>query len=215
VIDSLQLLERLLARYGPQCWWPGGDEPFEVMVGALLVQRTAWTNAERAIDRLRAAGLLHSDALSEVTMPRLRRYIRPVGFYNVKATRLRRLARYVRGLGGVDQLARMSSPALRESLLRLDGVGPETADAILLYAFERPACVIDDYTRRLFTRLVGCAKELPDVEIRGRVLDGLASSRQLNEFHALVIEHGKRYCRKAPDCRDCCLVSHCAFGRAA
>lgn len=203
------LYERLLSVYGPQGWWPAND-PFEVMVGAVLVQQTSWSSVEKAIAALRAAGRLHWMPLASTPLARLETLIRPVGFYRVKARRLRGLAEFVGGAGGIDALTRRSSPELRNALLGLPGVGEETADAMLLYAFERPAGVIDAYTRQLFSRFAGAAAA--DTELRAAVLAALTSVRELNEFHALVVEHGKRHCGKTPSCEACCLQARCAQG---
>lgn len=199
--------ERLTTRYGAQHWWPAED-PFEVMVGAVLVQRTSWRNASQAVDRLRVAGCLDFAKLAAAKEPWLREIVKPAGFYNSKARRLIVLARFVSQAGGIDALGKLATSELRRRLLGLEGIGEETADAILLYAFERPVCVVDAYLRRWHARMSG--ETVDDEGLRQRVLSDLPTAREQNELHALIVEHGKRHCRKTPDCIDCCLREECA-----
>jgi endonuclease III related protein len=207
------VLSVLLDAYGPQHWWPAA-EPFEVMVGAVLVQQTSWNSAERAIAALRDAGLLDARALAVIDSTELERLIRPAGFFRVKARRLRRLAAFIRDTGGLERLNDLPTEALRSALLGLDGIGAETADAMLLYAFGRPAAVIDAYTRRLIARLDGTDTPPSDDVIRHRMLSAVADDVDaLNELHALIVEHGKRVCGNTPSCADCVLVRRCRFGR--
>jgi endonuclease III related protein len=203
-----ELFERMLDRYGPQQWWPAEDE-FEVMVGAVLVQRTAWRNAELAIAALRAAQLLDPVTLSETPPERIAGLIRSAGFYRRKAPLLVRIASFVLDGGGVPCLADLDTASLRERLLAIDGIGPETADAILLYAFHRPVFVIDTYALRLFERLQGVTRIASPAELRDRVIASLPRSARLNEFHALIVEHGKRHCRARPECVGCCVRNLC------
>ncbi len=148
--SELERIYRLLfACYGPQHWWPG-DSPFEIMVGAVLTQNTAWSNVEQAIDNLKAVGLLELGSMRQASHAELAELIRPVGYFNVKAKRLLQLCRFLTESDGLERLA---DGELRERLLSVYGIGPETADDILLYAFNRPVFVIDAYTRRLFARL--------------------------------------------------------------
>jgi endonuclease III related protein len=212
VLDVPRLFDTLFSSYGPQRWWPA-EHRFEVMVGALLVQRTSWTNAARAIERLRAAGLLDHGALAKIDEESLQRSIRSAGFHRAKAPRLRRLAKFVASAGGMKGLSERSTEELRHALLAIDGIGEETADAILLYAFDRPVAVVDEYTRRVFDRVSGTAKHYTDVQIRAAITGAVKETEQLNELHALIAEHGKRSCRKTPVCSTCCLTSWCAFSR--
>ncbi len=200
---------RLLARHGPQHWWPG-DSPFEIMVGAVLTQNTAWINVERAIANLIVNDALDPATLLAVDVDRLAEWLRPSGYFNVKARRLRNFCRWYRDGGEYAVLMQQDTATLRQALLTINGVGPETADDILLYAFERPVFVIDAYTRRLFTRLGlieggegyetlrhACERALgPDVAL-------------FNEYHALIVVHAKYHCRVRPQCRDCCLRRLC------
>lgn len=204
---------RLRAQHGAQDgWWPA-DDSFEVMVGALLVQRTNWRNAAAAIERLKAERCLTAERLERIDIETLGALIKPAGFYRVKAARLKRLARFVVAAGGLDELRAQPTPALRQQLLELPGVGPETADAILGYAFDRPVLVVDTYTRRLFARLRHPSAAPSDTELKRDAEAALGTTDALNEFHALIIEHGQRYCGAQPRCGPCSLISICGSGQ--
>ncbi|MCU7852026.1 MAG: endonuclease III domain-containing protein [Candidatus Thiodiazotropha sp. (ex Monitilora ramsayi)] len=213
VIPGRVLLEaiyrQLFDRYGPQHWWPA-QTPFEVMVGAVLTQNTAWTNVERAIENLRRADLLDPAAISAVKQPALAEYLRPAGYFNVKAKRLQALSRFLLNRPGLEQL---ETAELRQQLLSIHGIGPETADDILLYAFRRPVFVIDAYTRRLFGRL-GVMDEMASYEVLSRGFESaLRPDAQLfNEYHALIVVHAKHICRSKPSCETCCLRQRCEYG---
>jgi len=203
------LYRTLLGQHGPQHWWPG-DTPFEVMVGAVLTQNTAWINVERAIARLKQAECLSPEAILACQPARLAKLIRSAGYFNVKARRLREFCTWYRAAGKLQRLRYWPTARLRAALLAVDGVGPETADDILLYAFNRPVFVIDAYTRRTFARLgfiIG--DERYDV-IRGRFEEALGADMPLfKEYHALIVIHGKDVCRSKPRCGDCSLASRC------
>lgn len=203
---------KLYRQHGPQHWWPG-ETPFEVMVGALLTQNTAWSNVEKAVVNLRAARLLDAAAITRARPARLARLLTPSGYFNVKARRLHSLCAWYVEQGGFEALNRRDTPRLRAELLALHGIGPETADDILLYAFERPVFVIDAYTRRLFKRLGLIAGDETYEVLRAgaerrlsRVADRIAL---FNEFHALIVAHAKDICRPRPRCALCCLVRSC------
>ena len=204
--ELLEIYRNLYACYGPQSWWPG-DSPFEVMLGAVLTQNTAWTNVERAIDNLKAAGLLDLQSLLRTPEAELARYIRPAGYFNVKARRLLSLCCF---LAEHQALTDLNDHELRERLLAVHGIGPETADDILLYAFERPVFVIDAYTRRLFSRL-GLVEPNAGYEgLRRGFERALGPDVPLyNEYHALIVRHAKEVCRTRPACENCCLRSIC------
>lgn len=207
---------RLYRHYGPQHWWPG-DSAFEIMVGAVLTQNTAWVNVERAIANLKAAGALSPQAIHATPARRLAAWLRPSGYFNVKARRLRALCAWLLQAGGVSRLRRMATPPLRAALLAVHGVGPETADDILLYGFDRPVFVIDAYTRRLFRRL-GLVQGRESYEtLRARFEQALAPDPGLyNEYHALIVRHAKQVCRTRPRCGACCLADRCpARGKEA
>lgn len=206
---SLQTLyHRLFDHYGPQHWWPA-DSPFEVMVGAVLTQNTAWTNVERAINNLRSAGLLDPVAMAELSADQLAEQIRPSGYFNLKARRLQALCDWL--LAGLSPQA-MNTSQLRESLLGVHGVGPETADDILLYAYERPVFVIDAYTRRLCGRLSLLDGDLPYETLRALFEQALPGEAALfNEYHALIDHHAKLVCRPKPRCSACFLRPACPW----
>lgn len=200
---------RLDAAWGPQHWWPG-ETPLEIMLGAVLTQNTAWSNVERAIANLKAAGALSVEALLALPPDELAALIRPAGYFNVKARRLRALLEWLRLHGGVDALAGWPTERLRAGLLSVHGVGPETADDILLYAFGRPVFVIDAYTRRILGR-VGLVEPKADYEaLRARIEAELGPDAPLfNQFHALIVVHGKEVCRPKPRCGRCVLAGDC------
>ncbi len=202
----------LLEYHGPQDWWPASDA-FEVIVGALLVQRTSWASVEDAIGLLRRHKLLSPEELYRAPLELIETCIRSVGFYRTKAARVRALAGFVMDEGGIAAFERVDTPALRRTLLGLEGVGPETADAILLYAFDRPAVVVDEYLRRLVKRLSAAATR--DTDLRRWVSRDLAGDvGRLNELHALVVAHGRETCSRIPSCSECVLLTACRTGIA-
>ncbi|MEQ8662095.1 MAG: endonuclease [Gammaproteobacteria bacterium] len=206
---------RLLGVHGPQGWWPG-ESRFEIIVGALLIQRTNWRNAERALARLRAAGVLAQEALATLAPDALAELVRPAGFYRQKAARLGALSRWLVDQGGCDALAALDDATLRAAWLGRPGVGPETADAIVLYAYERPSFVVDAYARRLFARLGLVRGDEPYEVLRGALEAALAAdSAYYNEFHALIVAHGKARCGTRPRCDGCTLAAGCAHARRA
>jgi len=221
----LPVFDHLLSHHGPQRWWPG-DTPFEVMVGAVLTQNTSWTNVEKAIANLKSHRLLDPEAILSSPPAVLARHLKPVGYFNVKAQRLRNFCRWYLEQGGYRRLSRRTTTALRRGLLSVNGVGRETADDILLYAFQRDVFVIDAYTRRIFSRLglVGGDEDYDTLRLhieenikRERYSKGSAGEagerrsriRIYNEFHALIVNHGKDFCRTRPRCGQCCLNSRC------
>lgn len=207
--------ERLHRHHGPQHWWPG-DTPFEIMVGAVLTQNTAWRNVERAISNLSAARCLDARRIIHLPLKRLAELLRPAGYFNVKARRLRHFCEWLLARGGVSALAAMDTHALRHDLLAVHGVGPETTDDILLYALHRPVFVIDAYTRRLFSRL-GLIKGDESYEtLRAEIEKALGPEVRLyNEYHALIVHHAKEVCRTRPRCEVCCLRRICPSRRRA
>jgi endonuclease-3 related protein len=219
----------LLDAYGPQHWWPA-EGPFEVMVGAVLTQNTAWVNVERGLERLtaRLGGPAHlaSEAILALPEAELAECLRPVGYFNVKARRLRSFCAAYLEAGGLEGLSRLDTAALRHRLLAIHGVGPETADDMVLYAFHRPVFVVDAYTRRLGERLglLGGSSQRRSASSIPGVVDGQsgyetvrhAFERALgpdvplfNEYHALIVRHAKEVCRTKPHCADCCLRHLC------
>jgi endonuclease-3 related protein len=201
--------DRLLTAFGPQHWWPG-ESPFEVLVGAVLVQNTSWKNVERAIANLRDAGLMSPRALYELPPDELAELIRPAGYFQVKTKRLRHLLKFVLDEydGSLDAMFQMSLPTLREKLLAVHGIGPETADAILLYAGGLPTFVVDTYTHRVLARHGWIGYEAGYDEIKDYFESNLPQDAPLfNEFHALLVRVGKDFCRRtAPKCEQCPLA---------
>ena len=211
-----EVFRRLFDAFGPQHWWPG-ETPFEVMVGAILVQNTAWTNVERAIAALKASGGFAPGELAARPPEELAARIRPVGYFNVKARRLRAyLDWYLSRFGGeVASMRLVETTALRRELLGVHGVGPETADSILLYALERPAFVVDAYTRRVFVRIGLVEAGLGYDALQRCFTESLPVDVPLyNEYHALIVALGKDICRPKPRCDACPLAAACAYGRS-
>ena len=206
------LYHQLLDAYGPQHWWPA-DDAFEMMIGAILIQHTAWPNASRAIDNLRHAGLLAPKPLAGTGLERLTRLIRPAGVYRVKAKRLHAFVHWYLSRGEHPALRALPTSELRRALLSVHGIGPETADDILVYAFNRPVFVVDAYARRLFARYGVSRGDERYHELKAKVEAGLpGDAAVLGEFHALIVEHGKRSCRPKPLCAACSLRRSCAWG---
>jgi endonuclease III related protein len=214
----MDVYQRLFEHFGPQHWWPG-DEPFEVMVGAVLTQSAAWSNVEKGISALKKAGVLSPRSLRNLPLEELAGLIHPCGYYNAKAVKLRALSEWI-GVTFQDDLAKMAAfetAALRALLLEVHGIGEETADSILLYACNKPVFVIDAYTRRIIDRLgVSPAGVAPAGRRYGDYqrlfMEGLPSDERLfNEYHALFVAQGKNNCRKKPLCGGCCLGSLCCF----
>jgi endonuclease-3 related protein len=205
----LQVFDLLLASYGRQQWWPG-DTPFEIMLGAILTQNTAWSNVERAIANLKDSGVLHQQGIHNLPTEELAQLIRPSGYYNQKAKRLHNLCRFLEENGGEDGLRKIDTATLRDMLLSINGVGAETADDILLYALERPVFVVDAYTRRIFSRIGMLQGDEGYEDIRSGFEQVLGPDREVyNEYHALIVLHGKETCKTKPHCDQCSLKGIC------
>ncbi len=204
-----EIYHRLYDRFGPQHWWPARDGPFEVMVGAILTQNTNWTNVSRAIDNLRAAGLLDFAALAALPVAELADHIRPAGYFRVKAKRLHNLLAMIDERFGGDpgRLLALDPAAMREHLLAVSGIGPETADSIILYAAHKPVFVVDAYTHRILCRHGVIDEEAGYHDIQELFHDHLpADARLYNEYHALLVRLGKEFCKKRrPRCQGCPL----------
>jgi len=205
----MQLYHGMLGCYGKREWWPA-DSAFEIAVGAVLTQNTNWTNVEKAIANLRQAKALSLEVLSVMPLASLVELIRPSGYYNIKAKRLSNLCRFLSDLGGLEVLAAMSIASARSALLSVNGVGPETADDILLYALDRPVFVIDTYTRRLLSRHALAKGDEAYDELRLGFEAVLPADTELfKQYHALIVEHAKQACRKKPVCEACGLQQTC------
>ena len=207
--ELYRVYERLLAAFGPQHWWPG-DSPLEIMIGAVLVQNTAWRNVERAIANLRDAGVMEPRAMYALPPEVLAELIRPAGYFQVKAKRLRNLLKFIIDEydGSLDQMFRTDLATLREQLLAIHGIGPETADTILLYAGGLPTFVVDTYTHRVLARHGWIGYEADYHEIKDYFESALpADSALYNEYHALLVRVGKDFCRRSvPKCEACPLA---------
>ncbi|MFH1593127.1 MAG: endonuclease III domain-containing protein [Candidatus Omnitrophota bacterium] len=207
----LQIYRRLYAHFGPQRWWPS-ETLFEMIVGAVLTQNTAWANVEKAIHNLREKDLLDPQRIASVNMRKLRLAIRPSGFYNEKAKRLKEVTGFlIRSCNGkIGELRGIDKGILRRRLLEIYGIGPETADSILLYALRKPVFVVDSYTRRLLFRhrLIGEAATYD--QIQALFMDNIPRRAGLfNEYHALIVKTGKEYCRKKRGlCHACPLLRY-------
>jgi len=207
--DTLMKIYReLFKAFGPQGWWPG-DGPFEVLVGAVLAQNTNWGNVERAIQNLKAAGKLSPEGLHRTKLPELAQLIRPAGYFNVKAKRLKNLIDWFfeNYNGNLKEMFSEKLDPLREGLLSVKGIGRETADSILLYAGDTPSFVVDAYTYRVLSRHLLIPEDSTYEEIKSFFEDNLPKDVQLyNEYHALLVKVGKDYCKpRNPRCRECPL----------
>lgn len=207
-----EFYSHLVEVYGPQQWWPA-KTPFEVVIGAYLTQNTAWNSVELSIANLAERGLLSVAAIRELPEAELRELIRPSGYMRRKAAAIKAFVAFLDGFydGSLENLAEETPEIARERLLALPGVGPETADAILLYALGYPAIVVDEYLRRVVTRHGLLAENAKYAEIQALGEAAFAGepdaerAQHCNEFHALVVEVGKRHCRRTPICEGCPL----------
>jgi endonuclease-3 related protein len=210
-----EIYRLLFARYGPQHWWPA-DTTFEVMVGAILTQSAAWGNVEKAISNLKREGELTPVSLRQLPIDKLANLIYPSGYYKAKALKLKK---FVERLGeayqdSLDKLFSLDILQLRNELLSIHGVGPETADSIILYAAHKPTFVIDTYTRRIISRLGLSPQRVDYTTFQALFMDNLPAGEQLfNEYHALFVRHGKEACKKTPLCDHCCLKDLCLYPR--
>jgi endonuclease-3 related protein len=210
VMEILDMYNKLLETFGRQHWWPA-DKPFEVVVGAILTQNTSWNNAALAISNLKEASILDPSSIVSANKKKLKLLVRPSGFYNQKADRLKAVARYIVKRGGISKLAKMGTAKLRKELLNIRGIGKETADSILLYALEKPVFVVDAYTKRIFERTGIINKKASSMtydEVQTFVEKSLNKrnpTRFYKEFHALLVALAKQYCKTKPLCGSCPL----------
>jgi endonuclease III related protein len=204
----LDYYDALFRAHGPQHWWPGRTR-FEVIVGAILTQNTSWSNVERAIRALRREKVLNPNAIEKISTERLAQLIRSSGYFRQKARKLKEFVQFLRGRhqGSLDKLFATPTAELREQLLAVHGIGPETADSILLYAGGHPVFVVDAYTRRILERHGLVHPKASYEEIRALFERSLpADSSLYNEYHALIVHTGKHFCQKRrPDCEHCSL----------
>ncbi len=195
--------------FGPQNWWPA-ETPFETIVGAILTQSVNWGNVEKAIDNLRREGLLNPAAMNRVADKKLAELIRPSGYYNMKARKLKAFLAFLDQEydGSLTAMFSQLPAGLRKKLLGVYGIGPETADSILLYAGHYPIFVIDAYTRRLFHRLLKIPEDIAYHHLQERMMAALSpDAKRFNQYHALIVRLAKENCRKKrPYCQDCPLA---------
>jgi len=208
----LNIYQQLMAGYGPQHWWPA-QEPFEVIVGAILTQSAAWGNVEKAIANLKQAKALSPQALRQMPLPKLARLIHPCGYYNAKALKLKSFAHWLMDYDDdLDKLFATDTYHLRRQLLSVHGIGQETADSIILYVANKPIFVIDAYTRRIVNRIGLAPTKNAYTAYQELFMDNLPADTQLfNEYHALLVCLAKDVCQSRPLCPQCCLnnICHC------
>jgi len=210
---ALDAYERLLARFGPQHWWPA-ETPFEVIVGALLMQQTAWRNVQAAIANLKRARLLSPAGIANTPIPELRPHIRVAGLYRSKPRRLREFCKRLMDFrGDLDAFFKRDPRVVREDLLAQEGVGPETADSILLYASDVPTFLVDAYTVRIARRLGWVDTDEYAAVKRWFEAHVPRDLNRYREYHALLVAHGKEICRARPKCAVCPLNDICAYYR--
>ena len=211
-----QVYNLLYERYGPQHWWPA-DSPFEMVLGSILVQSTAWANAAKALAALRKANALHPTTLAPLSEAEIGELVRSSGFYTVKARRVKAFLDHLmeRHGGNLDTMLSQDPATLRGELLTIHGIGEETADCILLYAAGKPRFVIDEYARRIVGRLgIGPDPRAPYPNLQPFFEESLPADTQMfGEYHALLIALAKDVCRKRPDCVRCALNHLCVYGR--
>jgi len=203
----MKIYRLLFEAYGPQHWWPG-ESPFEVMVGAILTQNTSWKNVEKAICRLKEKGVLHPEGILRLKESELASLIRSSGYFRIKAKRLKAFVNFMsEEFGGkIEKMRRIPLKEMRAKLLSVKGIGPETADSILLYGLEKPIFVIDAYTKRVLVNHGMISEKASYEELQDLFMKNLRSDVEVfNEYHALLVHIGKWVCKKAPKCDICPL----------
>lgn len=203
----IQIYELLYEYFGPQKWWPG-DTQFEIIVGAVLTQNTNWANVEKAIANLKAANALSPEVLYRMPPEQIAPLIKPAGYFNIKAKRLKNLLSWLfEQYGGrLKSLEQINTSVLREELLNIRGIGPETADSILLYAFARPLFVVDAYTARIMARHELIEPPFDYQQLQQLFESNLGEDVQMyNEYHALIVRTGKEFCKPKAKCPNCPL----------
>ncbi len=204
------LYEQLRLQHGAMQWWPT-DTPFEVALGGILTQATSWRNVEKAFENLKAAGAWTPAQLRATPQSELEELLRPSRYYRAKAKKVRAFVEHI-AKRPMHVMFEQSVPELREELLSIYGIGPETADTIILYAAEKPSFVVDTYTYRLFSRLGWLKGNYHYAKLRSLFMENLPHDvRLFNEYHALIVRHGARICRKTPKCEECSLRHACAY----
>lgn len=205
----MKIYELLKKEFGKQNWWPA-ETKFEMMVGAILTQNVSWNNVEIAIDNLKENDILDPFSIQSSSLGEIQKLIKPTGFYKQKSKRLKRLADAVVENDGLEKL--LQKDDLREYLLNINGIGPETADSIILYAADRPKFVVDSYTKRIINRVIGYEGNYR--RLQQFFESNLRYDLELyKEYHALIVELGKNYCKKEPVCNGCPLIEICKLGK--
>jgi len=209
----IQIYNILLKEYGSQGWWPINNkyktkdkltekEKFEICIGAILTQNTSWKNVEKALNNLRINNLLNKKSIENLDIRKLAELIKSSGYNNQKAKKLKEFINFI---NSKEQIT-------RDNLLKIWGIGKETADSILLYAHKKPVFVIDSYTKRIFSRLGLCNEKIEYDDLQDVFHNNLKSNHKLfNEYHALLVEHAKRYCKTKPECKNCPLNKECEY----
>lgn len=201
----IRLYDLLFDHFGPQNWWPA-DTPFEMIVGAILTQCTSWANVEKAIDRLKSAGKLSLRALYEAGEEEIAELIKPSGYFRQKAIRLKNFANYImkEWHGDLEAFLGQELQSLRKALLGIHGIGPETADSIILYGANKPVFVVDRYTHRCLSRHGWFTDPFNYIKLQNFFMEALeADVAFYQEYHALFVRLGKHYCRSEPRCLEC------------
>ncbi|MHA1506918.1 MAG: endonuclease III domain-containing protein [Candidatus Asgardarchaeia archaeon] len=214
ILDSYAIFTKLYGFFGPQNWWPA-DSKLEIIIGAILTQRTSWKNVEKAINRLKENGLIDLKRLYETDLEELSHLIRSSGFYREKARRIKSLVSHiVRKYKGLEDFLGKDLEELRNELMSIKGIGEETADSIILYAAEKPAIVVDGYCLRFYERFYG--EKINRKDLRKRLKMELPEDLNVyKEFHALIVKLCKEYCKKKPICKECPLVGYCRYPRSS
>ena len=213
----IDVYNTLLSKYGPQGWWPGAG-PLDVVIGAILTQNTAWSNVEKALTNLKNANLWSLQSIHRINQEELASVIRPSGYFNQKARKLKSFAEhiFIRYEGDLGKFLNQELSCLRSELLSIYGIGPETADDILVYAAEKPSFIIDVYTKRILGRLgiINFKHRARYEDYQKLIQDQLPQDVQLfNEFHALLDNHAKLICKKSPICSECVLIDDCNWAQ--
>jgi endonuclease-3 related protein len=204
----MAIYRKLHQSFGSRRWWPG-ENAFEVMVGAILTQNTNWRNVEKAIQQMKKRGVLSLQEIRRLKKSQLATLVRSSGYYRIKAERLKAFVNFLfENYGNIKTMRKEELEPLREKLLRVKGIGPETADSILLYGLKKPIFVVDAYTKRILSRH-GIVSEKADYEeIQNLFMQHLPRDEKLfNEYHALLVHVGKTFCKKVPRCDICPLSS--------
>ena len=200
-----EIFDELEEKYGKQNWWPciSNNRRFEIIIGAILTQNTSWTNVEKAIKNLEKFNFLRKDAIKQLNEEELGELIRSSGYYKQKAKKLKKLIEFLDSKKDIN----------RENLLEVWGIGKETADSILLYAYDRPEFVIDSYTKRIFSRIGIVKEDIKYDELKKLLTENIEKNIELyKEYHALIVNHGKNICLKSkPKCNECCLRKICEY----